>query len=124
MRIFNPDNGACAERAAEQWLCGQGLSRVARNFRCRMGEIDLIMRDGEYLVFIEVRLRSRNDYGGAAASVTRAKQQRLIRAAQQFLALNARWQRAPCRFDVVAAQPDGADHYQWQWLRAAFVTAE
>jgi putative endonuclease len=113
--------GAAAERAAEQWLRARGLSSVARNFRCKPGEIDLVMRDGAQLVFIEVRLRNRDDYGGAAASVTRAKQQRLIRAAQQFLRANPQWRDAPCRFDVIAARGAITDgELSWQWLRDAF----
>lgn len=118
---FAREKGAAAERAAERWLNRQGLALVTRNFRCKTGEIDLIMRDGEYLVFIEVRLRSRSDYGDAAASVTQAKQQRLIRAAQQFLLSESRWRHQPCRFDVLAGQPlANAAGFEWLWLRAAF----
>jgi putative endonuclease len=113
--------GSAAEQAAQQWLRGQGLRSVAQNFRCRCGEIDLVMLDREQLVFIEVRLRSRSDYGSAAESVTGRKQQRLIRAAQLFLLANPRWSRAPCRFDVLAASAPGADGaFEWQWLRNAF----
>lgn len=111
--------GAAAERAAERWLQRQGLSTVARNFRCRLGEIDLVMQHGGQLVFVEVRLRNRSDYGGAAASVTRAKQQRLIRAAGVFLGANPALRQASCRFDVLAGrQRDG--EWEWQWLRDAF----
>ena len=66
--------GQSAEKRAEIFLASHGLTLVARNWRCRFGEIDLIMRDDSALVFIEVRLRSRSDFGGAAASVTPAKQ--------------------------------------------------
>lgn len=111
--------GNAAERAAEQWLQRQGLSTVARNYRCKLGEIDLVMSEGSRLVFIEVRLRNRSDYGGAAASVTRAKQQRLVRAAGVFLSAHSRWRQAPCRFDVLAGQQRG-DEFEWQWLRDAF----
>lgn len=113
--------GSVAERAAEQWLQGQGLSSVARNYRCKLGEIDLVMRDGAQLVFVEVRLRRRMDYGGAIASVTRGKQQRVIRAAQMFLSNHPRWQNSPCRFDVVASGGDmEAESFQWEWVRDAF----
>lgn len=109
-------DGACAERAAELWLQRQGLSTVARNWRCKAGEIDRVMLDGETLVFVEVRLRSRADFGGAAASITARKQQRLVRAAQQFLLAHPQFQRRACRFDVMlASAPD-----QWSWLRNAF----
>jgi putative endonuclease len=113
--------GAAVELAAEQWLCRQGLIRIERNFRCSCGEIDLVMRHGEQLVFVEVRMRSSRDFGGAAASVTRAKQQRLINTAQWYLEANPRWRERPCRFDVVAAEPDGAA-FTWIWLRDAFQT--
>ncbi|MCA1924869.1 MAG: YraN family protein [Thiobacillus sp.] len=106
--------GQTAEARAESWLCKQGLIPVARNWRCRFGEIDLIMRDGETLVFVEVRLRNRRDFGDGAASVTPAKQKKLAAAARVYLAT---LKTLPaCRFDVVAmrdaAQPD--------WLRNAF----
>ena len=108
--------GAQAELAAERWLRARGLHTLARNYRCRRGEIDLVMRDGDCVVFVEVRLRSRNDFGGASASVDSAKQRRLIVAAQHFLLSHPQLQSAPCRFDVLAARR--AD--EWQWLRNAF----
>ena len=111
--------GSAAERAAEQWLRRQGLSTVARNFRCPLGEIDLVMSDGPQLVFVEVRLRNRSDYGGAAASVTRAKQHRLIRAAGVVLGDHPRWRQAACRFDVLAGRHHNGE-LEWQWLRDAF----
>src|ERR1700691_6135033 len=90
--------GARAEQLAEDFLLRRGLVMVQRNFRCRMGEIDLILRDGDTLVFAEVRLRSGGEFGGAAASVTPAKQARIVAAAGYFLA--GKRERA-CRFDVV-----------------------
>jgi putative endonuclease len=86
---------------------------VARNFRTRLGEIDLVARDGDTLVFVEVRMRSGASFGGALESITPRKQRRIAAAARQFL---GRFRRAPrCRFDVVAL--DGAGI---RWLRAAF----
>lgn len=108
--------GADAERAAEHWLAARGLHTLARNYRCRRGEIDLVMRDGDCVVFVEVRLRSRGDFGGASASVDGAKQRRLIVAAQHFLLGQPALRDAPCRFDVVA----GSGRDDWQWLRDAF----
>ena len=106
--------GQSAEARAESFLQSQGLKLVARNWRCRFGEIDLVMQDGATLVFVEVRLRTRSDFGGAAASVTPAKQKKLLAAARQYLA--ALKTLPPCRFDVVAlsgtAPPD--------WIRNAF----
>jgi putative endonuclease len=115
-RPAETSDGARAETAAELWLCAQGLTTVARNWRCKGGEIDRVMLDGATLVFVEVRLRSRADFGGAAASITVRKQQRIVLAAQLFLLEHAQWQRHACRFDVMlATAPD-----QWSWLRDAF----
>lgn len=92
--------GALGEARALAHLSAHGLQLVERNFRCKVGEIDLIMRHGAHLVFVEVRRRAPSAFGGAAASVTAAKQQRLIRAAQTYL---LRYRPAPpCRFDLVA----------------------
>lgn len=107
--------GRAAEQRARAYLAGQGLRTRARNARFRTGEIDLVMEDGETIVFVEVRYRSRTDYGGAAASVDRGKQQRLTRAAAQYLARHGLAHR-PARFDVVALGPDDAI----DWIRAAF----
>ena len=104
--------GREAETLAASHLARHGLRLVARNFRIRGGEIDLICRDGKTLVFVEVRLRSRGDFGGAAASITAAKRRRLILAARHYLAGRA---DCDCRFDCVLI--DGG---QLEWLRDAF----
>ncbi len=106
--------GLDGERQAERFLRAQGLELVTRNYRCRHGEIDLVMQDGASLVFVEVRRRGRTDFGGAAASVDARKQRRLIATARHYLA--GRGEPPPCRFDVVAIEGDGAP----QWLRDAF----
>lgn len=114
-QMSNPLPGRDAERQAEAFLESRGLTPVARNWRCRFGEIDLVMRDGATLVFVEVRLRSRSDFGGAAASVTAAKQRKLLAAASQYLSgLRA---MPPCRFDVVALSGPSRDP---EWIRNAF----
>lgn len=106
--------GQTAEARAEAFLKTQGLVTVARNWHCRFGELDLVMQDGETLVFVEVRLRSRSDYGGAAASVTPTKQKKLVAAARLYL---AGLKREPaCRFDVLAWDGDAAP----RWLKNAF----
>lgn len=110
--------GAAGELAAEQWLQARGLITVARNYRCKAGEIDRVMLDRTTLVFVEVRLRSRSDFGGAAASITRSKQQRLIKTAQYFLVQHRQFQQHACRFDVMLATDSQAA--DWQWLRDAF----
>lgn len=106
--------GQSAEARAEAFLVKQGLALVARNWHCRFGEIDLIMQDGATRVFVEVRLRTRSDFGGAAASVTPAKQRKLLAAARQYL--SALQTLPPCRFDVVALDGSGAP----DWIRNAF----
>ncbi|HHW78678.1 MAG TPA: YraN family protein [Xanthomonadaceae bacterium] len=109
--------GTAAEELARRYLEARGLTLVTRNFRCRAGELDLIMRDGGQLVFVEVRSRRHARYGTPAESVTRTKQQRLLRAAAFYL----QRQRLdlPCRFDVVAIlQADGEP--QLEWIRDAF----
>ena len=112
--MFKTQIGQHAESRAEAFLEAQGLKPVARNWRCRFGEIDLVMRDGATLVFVEVRLRRRSDFGGAAASVTTAKQQKLLAAARQYL---AGLKTLPaCRFDVVALDGSAAP----EWIRNAF----
>lgn len=94
--------GQTGEDHALDYLRERGLTLIQRNFRCKLGEIDLIMREKDSLVFVEVRKRASAAFGGAAASVTSHKQMRLIRAAQVFL---QRYRMPPpCRFDVVAIE--------------------
>jgi len=108
--------GRAAEALAAAHLERNGLEIVARNYRCRRGEVDLIAREGETLVFVEVRLRTRGDYGGAGASIGAAKQHRIAVAAQHYLARGG----APpaCRFDVVLLER--LDAARLEWLRGAF----
>jgi len=106
--------GAHAEDQALAWLEGRGLTLVVRNYRCKAGEIDLIMRAADQtLVFVEVRQRRGGAFGGAAASVTRTKQRRLLAAAERYLLT---LERMPaCRFDVVAMEGG-----RLEWLQNAF----
>jgi putative endonuclease len=102
--------GQQGEDDALEHLQAHGLVLIERNFLCKGGELDLIMRDGAHLVFIEVRRRRSRAFGGAAASITPAKQRRMKIAAQVFL---LRYRRLPpCRFDVVAIDGDSL-----QWLK-------
>ncbi len=106
--------GKFAENRAERMLAEAGLSILQRNYRCRQGEIDLIARDGDTLVFVEVRSRSRQDYGSAAESITSTKQRRIIAAARHYL---AKLPRMPaCRFDAVTLDA-GAEPV---WIKSAF----
>ena len=91
--------GAQAELAAAQYLQRRGLQLVMQNYRCRFGEIDLILEHGDTLVFAEVRLRNNKNFGGAAASIDIHKQRKLICSAQHYLTKLARI--PPCRFDAV-----------------------
>ena len=107
--------GERAEALAATFLEARGIAIVERNFRCRTGEIDLVARDGDTLVFVEVRLRRRSDFGGAAASIDARKQGKLLAAAAYYL---SRYPRPPaCRFDAVLL--DALDPSRIEWLRDA-----
>jgi putative endonuclease len=111
--------GARFEQRALDCLEHAGLKRVESNYRTRFGELDLVMRDGDTLVFVEVRYRRHANFGGGAASVGSAKREKLVRAAQGFLQAHPQFASMPCRFDVVAFDGDaGAPSCDWQ--RAAF----
>jgi len=105
--------GRAAEDAALKHLRQNGLKLVQRNYLSRCGEIDLVMRDGDTLVFVEVRYRARKSHGSAAETVDHRKRAKLIATAQTYLQ-RSRWRHA-CRFDVVALSASGAD-----WIRDAF----
>ncbi|OOG47812.1 YraN family protein [Rhodanobacter sp. C01] len=109
--------------AFEQRACVEleraGLTLLARNYNTRHGELDLVMRDGDTVVFVEVRYRRSASHGDAIASITASKQARLILAAQHWLAAHPQHARRPCRFDVMSydGPPDAA---HGEWLRSAF----
>ena len=117
-RLARAARGADAERTAAAHLARAGLRLLARNYRGPRGEIDLVMREGATLVFVEVRYRSRSDYGHASETVDRRKQARLRATAEHFLQHRTRCP-GPCRFDIVAVTP-GADGPRVEWLRNAF----
>lgn len=106
--------GKFAENRAEKLLRESGLVILARNYRCRQGEIDLVAKDGDTLVFVEVRSRGRQDYGSAAESITIAKQRRIIAAAHHYLATLAH--TPTCRFDAVTLDAGGEP----AWVKSAF----
>lgn len=107
------DAGQQAETLAQEFLQRRGLKLVTKNYRCRQGEVDLIMDDHATRVFVEVRLRRNPAFGGAAESITRGKQQRVIHAAQHYLQGLRR--QPPCRFDAVLL--DGS---KIEWIKDAF----
>jgi putative endonuclease len=106
--------GERQEQRARRHLEARGLRFVAANVACRQGELDLVMRDGDTLVFVEVRYRASERFGGAAASVDRRKQARLTAAAGYYLSRHPT--DLPCRFDVVAIGGGG----QVNWIKHAF----
>jgi putative endonuclease len=108
-------SGNLAEALASDYLQARGLRLLARNYSCRLGEIDLVLEDGACLVFAEVRLRRDRAYGGAGESITAAKRQRIVLAARHYL--SGRPER-PCRFDVVLL--DELDPDRIEWIKDAF----
>ena len=114
--------GMVYESAAARWVeREQGMRILARNFGGRGGEIDIVALDAGQLAFIEVRARSNPRFAGAAASVDRRKQRRLLVTAQLFLQRHPTLAALPCRFDVIAFEPpqSGAEP-QMRWIRGAF----
>jgi len=107
--------GREAEALVARYLESRGLRILLCNFRVRGGEIDLICRDGKVLVFVEVRLRSRSDFGGAGASITASKRQRIILAARHYLSGKT---ECDCRFDCVLL--DALDEKRIEWIKNAF----
>jgi putative endonuclease len=107
-------------RETEAWacdyLCRQGLKLIARNYRSRYGEIDLIMQHGQTLVFVEVKYRGSNEYGGATGAVTRGKQAKLLKTAMLYTQEQKPLLR-DMRFDVIAMQPGIGEKYACEWLQ-------
>lgn len=110
-------SGKHAEEMAARFLEKRGWLVVARNYRCRGGEIDLVCRDGKVLVFVEVRLRRNAAYGGAGASITASKQRRIILAAKYYLAAHAKAD-SDCRFDCILL--DASTEKNIEWISDAF----
>lgn len=106
--------GQAAENLACAYLQRSGLTLLQRNYRCRRGELDLVMRQGDTTVFVEVRYRSPSAFADGIASVDRHKQGRLLAAAEHYLQQNPDAARRPCRFDVVAITPErGENRVEW-----------
>lgn len=112
-------DGRAAEDAALRYLESQQLTLVARNYRCRRGEIDLILYHEAVLVFAEVRFRSNTRFGDGRASVTYTKRRRIIAAARDFLGYRCPQPWPACRFDVLSV---GQPNYQVDWVIGAFTT--
>ena len=112
-------DGSGAEARALEYLQDQGLRLLARNWRCKLGELDLVMQDGETLAVIEVRSRASGDWGSAAETIDRRKQARLVRATRLWLARRPEFAEQPLRFDVVTLDAGRLD-----WRREAFDVEE
>ncbi len=113
------DVGNQCERMAEAYLQRHGLRTITRNFNCRVGEIDLVLEDGECLVFAEIRFRENCRYGSGAETVSRTKQGRIIRAAQKYLQSHRNRATQPCRFDVISLGKERGE-MTVEWIRNAF----
>ncbi len=111
--------GKAIESASRVYLQDHGLKFMEKNYRCRYGEIDLIMMDKQNLVFVEVRYRKNDLFGGAGQSIDANKQQRLQCTAETFLQKNQSMEFDGCRFDVVAVSGELPD-YHIHWIRDAF----
>ncbi|MDT4289771.1 YraN family protein [Methylomonas sp. MO1] len=109
--------GDSAEQLASAYLQKQGLEWVCSNFRCKMGELDLVMKDRAALVIVEVRFRKSEQFGGALASITRQKQARIVAATQHYVIIN-NLSNVSIRFDVVAVSGDN----RLEWIKNAFQT--
>lgn len=122
---MSPESTTEAGRRGEDLACrhlqSQGLELLERNYRCRAGEIDLVMLDGRTLVLVEVRSRTSNSHGSAAATVGARKQRRFTLAARHLMLTRPQYRRLAARFDVVAIDPaPGGESTRLTWIRDAF----
>ncbi len=113
------DFGERLEELASQYLVENSLIIIEKNYLCKMGEIDIIAKDADNLVFIEVRYRKSQAYGGPLASVDRKKQRRLSLAANHYLQKQKLTNKVACRFDVIAIT-GSLNQLDYNWIKAAF----
>ncbi len=116
----NLRKGLRYEELAKSYLQRQGLTLVDSNYRKRGGEIDLIMRDGATLCFVEVKYRETMAYGGAANALPRGKQRKIVKTAQFYLTENTRFLGRPLRFDALLIQGQTDGRNDLQWIKNAF----
>ena len=116
----NLHKGLCFETEAEKYLQQQGLLVLQRGYRSRFGEIDLILRDGESICFVEVKYRKSNSFGGAAWAITAAKQCKLVKTAQFFIANHRAIADCPLRFDALLIQRQADGSNDFDWIKNAF----
>lgn len=118
---FRQQLGRAAEDAAVALLQGHGITILLRNYRCRMGELDIVAQaPPDLLLVVEVRARSREDFGGGAGSVDAGKRRRIIRVASHLLMLRSDLRRLRARFDVIDVHADSSQKLSCQWIKAAF----
>lgn len=120
MNNVRMQRGAAAEELAAQYLQVRGLKVLARNLRCKAGELDLVCLDDGVLAIVEVRQRGSAEFGGALASVTGTKQRKIIRAAQFFLQREQHWKNLSMRFDVLAIEGLPGGTHRIDWIKDAF----
>lgn len=111
--------GRWAEQVARDFLTARGLETLYENYQFRGGEIDLVMRDGDTIVFVEVRYRNTEEFGDGAESITAGKQKRVIATAMHYLQHTQNQADPPCRFDVIAVSDDPQRH-DVEWIPDAF----
>lgn len=114
------DTGRAAETAAREFLVGRGLRPLLENYRCRSGELDLVLMEGGVLVIVEVRLRGNSRFGGAGASIGPLKRRRIARATRHLLLTRRDLRSLPVRFDVIAFDARAPVAGSIQWIRNAF----
>jgi putative endonuclease len=112
--------GLDCEALAVDYLQERGVEVLARNLRCKAGELDIIARHHELLLIVEVRQRARKCFGGALASVTWRKQRKIIRATRYFLLMHREWRVHSLRFDVIAVEGAPGGAHQINWVQDAF----
>lgn len=108
--------GEAIECLASKMVAAAGCTIIERNYYAPCGEIDLIASDGDVLVFIEVKYRKRSSFGGALASISTGKQQKLVKTARHYLVSHKKYDKIPCRFDVICVEGNG----QINWIKNAF----
>jgi putative endonuclease len=110
-------SGYISEQSARDYLVKEGLTWVTSNYRCRWGEIDIIMKDATHLIFVEVRARVSAEFGGAIESITLSKQRKIIKTATHYMVKNKLYDQCCARFDVISLQGTAP---QLNWIKNAF----
>ena len=112
--------GLCFETGAARYLENQGCQLLTRGFRCRLGEIDLIVKDQDFICFVEVKFRQTLSFGGAAYAIPATKQRRLIKTAQYFIQENPQIANQAMRFDALLIQQQANHSFRCNWIKNAF----